>query len=581
MYPRIADLPKSFDLGEKRVKVAGWVNSHRNHGGLIFVDLRDYSGLLQLVFRPEDSDLFQTAENLRPEWVIEAAGQLKPRPPELENPKLLTGRLELIVSGLRVLNRSETLPISINDSTQIVVGEDKRLRYRYLDLRRAKMQSNLRLRADLYKYLRKFMEKEDFIEIPTPILANSSPEGARDFLVPSRVHSGKFYALPQAPQQFKQLLMVGGVPRYYQIATVFRDEDPRADRLYGDFYQLDLEMAFVEDSNVIRQKFTPLVKGMIEDFAELSLFGDRFFEMSYHQSIEEYGTDKPDLRFDLKLVDLSQIFENTAADVLKTPLSQGGAVKGLVAPAVFSRKQIDELTDLVKEKGVAGLAFLSYQDEGWQGPLSKFLNPAELQNLSRIFQIKQGQTVFLIAHRQKKVVNQALGQLRSRLGAILNLKDPRVVAALWVTDFPFYEEDEQTKKLAFAHNPFSKPKGDLNQEDKLAIKADQFDLVLNGHEVCSGAVRNHDPDLLIQAFVNAGYDLETIHAQFGAMINAFKYGAPPHAGCAFGLDRILMILTGETNLRELVAFPKNGSGVDVMMGSPAAIDAQQKKELGL
>ena len=581
MYPRIADLPKSFDQGEKRVKVAGWVNSHRNHGGLIFVDLRDYSGLLQLVFRPEDSALFQTAENLRTEWVVEAAGQLVPRPPELENPKLLTGKLELVVSDLRILNRSETLPISISDSTQVVVGEDKRLRYRYLDLRRAKMQSNLRLRADFYKYLRKFMEKEDFIEIPTPILANSSPEGARDFLVPSRVHSGKFYALPQAPQQFKQLLMVGGVPRYYQIATVFRDEDPRADRLYGDFYQLDLEMAFVEDSDVIRQKFTPLVKGMIEDFAKLSLFGGRFFEISYHQAIEEYGTDKPDLRFDLKLVDLSQIFENTEADVLKTPLSQGGVVKGLAAPAVFSRKQIDELTNLVKEKGAAGLAFLSYQDEDWQGPLSKFLNPAELQNLSRTFQIEQGQTVFLIAHRQKKVVNQALGQLRSRLGDILNLKDPRVVAALWVTDFPFYEEDEQTKKLAFAHNPFSKPKGDLNRDDKLAIRADQFDLVLNGHEVCSGAVRNHDPDLLIQAFVNVGYDLETIHAQFGAMINAFKYGAPPHAGCAFGLDRILMILAGETNLRELIAFPKNGSGVDVMMGSPAEIDTQQKKELGL
>ncbi len=581
MYPRIADLPEMFTRGEKQVKVAGWVNSHRNHGGLIFVDLRDYSGIVQLVFQPEDSDLFQKAENLRTEWVVEVSGQLKPRPADLENPKLLTGKLELSAAGLRILNRSETLPITISDSSGVVVSEEKRLRYRYLDLRRKKMQKNLRLRADFYKFLRKFMEKEDFIEIPTPILANSSPEGARDFLVPSRVHAGKFYALPQAPQQFKQLLMVGGVPRYYQIATVFRDEDSRADRLYGDFYQLDLEMAFVEDSEIIRRKFTPLVEGMIKDFARLSLFNDRIFEITYQQAIEEYGTDKPDLRFDLKLVDLSQIFETTEVDVLQNSIKQGGAIKGLVAPGIFSRKQIDELTNLVKEKGASGLAFLSYQNKTWQGPLLKFLKQAELQHLSKTFQIEDGQTIFLVAHQQRQVVNQALGQVRLRLGDILNLKDPRVIAGVWVIDFPFYEEDEQTKKLAFAHNPFSRPKGDLNQEDKLAIKADQFDLVLNGHEVCSGAVRNHDPDLLIQAFTNLGYGLETIHAQFGAMINAFKYGAPPHAGCAFGLDRILMILAEENNLRELIAFPKNGSGVDVMMGSPAEITVQQRKELDL
>ena len=559
--------------------VSGWVNGRRDHGGLIFIDLRDHSGLLQLVFQPDAGELFEHAERLRAEWVVEVSGRLRRRPETLINPKLESGRFELLVESMRVLNTSETPPFSLDENE--LAAEDKRLRYRYIDLRRPKMQHNLRLRARLYRYVRDFMEERDFVEVPTPILANSSPEGARDYLVPSRMHQGKFYALPQAPQQFKQLLMVGGLPRYYQIAPVFRDEDPRSDRLYGDFYQLDLEMAFVEDGAVVRSMFTPLVEGLLKDIGGLKLHGGKFLEITYQQALEEYGTDKPDLRYNLKLIDLAGVFENSEAEVLRRALEAGGAVKGLAAPALFSRKQLEELTRLVCENGARGLAYLSFQAGGWQGPLLKFLKPAELERLGSLFGIKEGRTVFFIADDRRLVVNRCLGALRASLGEQLGLADPDSVSALWVTDFPFYEEDEASGQLAFAHNPFSRPCGDLDQPDKLKITADQYDLVLNGHEICSGAVRNHDSRLLTQAFANLGYGLQTVEKQFGAMLEAFKYGAPPHAGCAFGLDRILMILAREPNIRELVAFPKNGSGIDVMMGSPAEITPEQRKELGL
>ena len=559
--------------------VSGWVNGRRDHGGLIFVDLRDHSGLLQLVFQPAAGELFGHAEHLRAEWVIEVSGHLRLRPETLVNPKLESGRFELLVESMRILNTSETPPFSLDENE--LVSEDKRLRYRYIDLRRPKMQRNLRLRARLYRYVRDFMEERDFVEVPTPILANSSPEGARDYLVPSRMHQGKFYALPQAPQQFKQLLMVGGLPRYYQIASVFRDEDPRSDRLYGDFYQLDLEIAFVEDGAVIRSMFTPLIEGLLKDIGDLKLQGGKFLEITYRQATEEYGTDKPDLRYDLKLIDLAEVFETSEAEVLRRALEAGGAVKGLAAPALFSRKQLDELTRLVCENGGQGLAYLSFQEDGWQGPLHKFLKPGELERLGSLFGIEEGWTVFFVADNRRSIVNRCLGVLRTRLGEQLGLADPEYVSALWVTDFPFYEEDEASGQLAFAHNPFSRPRGNLDQPDKLKITADQYDLVLNGYEVCSGAVRNHDSHLLTQAFANLGYGLETVEKQFGAMLEAFKYGAPPHAGCAFGLDRILMILARESNIREVVAFPKNGSGVDVMMGSPAEITPEQRKDLGL
>ena len=578
MKPSIADLVRE-QKEVAQATVSGWVNGRRDHGGLIFIDLRDHSGLLQLVFQPDDDELFQHADRLRSEWVIEVSGHLRLRPKEMVNPKLQSGRFELQADSMRLLNASRTPPFSLDETDS--AGEDKRLRYRYLDLRRPRMQRNLRLRAAFYRRIRAFMEELDFVEVPTPILANSSPEGARDFLVPSRLHPGKFYALPQAPQQFKQLLMVGGLPRYYQIAPVFRDEDARSDRLYGDFYQLDLEMAFVEDGAIIRNLFTPLIEILLGEFGECKLKDGGFSEMTWRHAMENYGTDKPDLRYDLRLADLAEVFAASQVEVLRRPLADGGSIKGLSAPAVFSRKQLDELTGLVRQRGADGLAYLSRQAGGWQGPLLKFLRADELTRLENLWRVQPEQTVFFIAHRSRATVNHALGALRSHLADLLELADSQTVAATWITDFPFYEEDEQTGQLAFAHNPFSRPVGDLAQKDKLSIAADQFDLVLNGHEVCSGAVRNHDPKLLSQAFANLGYGQEEIEKQFGAMLEAFQYGAPPHAGCAFGLDRILMILSGESNIRDLVAFPKNGSGVDVMMGSPAEISPQQKKELGL
>lgn len=571
------NLPTALSQKVSNVTVAGWVHTRRDHGGLIFIDLRDSTGLVQLVFNSETASLFQQANQLRPEWVILVDGILRERSAELVNANLLTGKLEIFVQTMRVLNAAKTPPINVNDDN---VNEDKRLLYRYLDLRRPKMQDNLKLRARFHQFIRQFMEKEQFTEVSTPILANSSPEGARDFLVPSRLQPGRFYALPQAPQQFKQLLMIGGLDRYYQIAPCFRDEDPRADRLYGDFYQLDLEVAFVEDSAEVRQLITPLAQGLIEDFANLKLYQNQFFELTYQQALSRYGTDKPDLRYDLELVDVATVFQQTQVQVFAQILAQQGTIKALSVPAVFSRAQFDQLTAFVQSKDVAGLAFLSYVDNQWQGPLVKFCQEAELAQLHQLFQMENGHTIFIVAHHQQRVVETALGALRVHLAELLQLADPQVVAAVWVVDFPFFELDDQ-QQLTFAHNPFSAPKGDLEQADKLSLVADQFDLVFNGREICSGALRNHDPQQLMRTFELAGYEPTTIQTQFGALLNALQYGAPPHGGCAFGLDRLLMVLTNESNIRELVAFPKNGSGLDLMMSSPAQITPQQASELGL
>ena len=571
-------LSELLKQGQNKVTLAGWVNSRRDHGGLIFIDLRDFKGLVQLVFQPDNPKVFAQADKLRAEWVIEVKGELRARPQDLINAQLATGHLEVKVEEIRILNQSQTPPISVHD--QQGVHEDKRLTYRYLDLRRPKMQAFLKLRAKFYKFVRDFMESRDFIEIPTPILANSSPEGARDFLVPSRLHPHKFYALPQAPQQFKQLLMVGGVARYYQIATCFRDEDPRADRLYGDFYQLDLEMSFVEDSQRIRQEVEPLVKSLITDFGGLSLYQNQIMSLTYEQALNDYGTDKPDLRFDLRLKEIGYIFKQTKIKVLADIFKDKGIIKALVAPGIFSRKQIEDLTCLVQTFGIGGLGFISLEKGEYKGSWQKFIEEAEIQTLIKDLDFKDGQTIFIAAHAQLKIVNQALGALRQTLGDLLNFKDDGLVAAAWIVDFPFYEEDDRGQ-LTFSHNPFSKPLGDLDQPDKLQIRADQFDLVLNGYEVCSGAARNHDPQKLTEVFKILGYKQEEIEEQFGALISAFKYGAPPHGGCAFGLDRLLMILAQEPNIRELVAFPKNGSGVDLMMSSPTTIDPSQRRELKL
>lgn len=574
-------------IGES-VTVSGWVNSRRDHGGLIFIDLRDHTGVLQLVVNPETADAFSLAGQLRDEFVIRVTGTVKERDEHLKNPNIATGSVELVVEALQLLNRSEPLPVAVQDEGQ-QSNEELRLKYRYLDLRRPKMQDMLKKRSDYYKYLRDWMSGRGFTEVSTPVLANSSPEGARDFLVPSRVHPGKFYALPQAPQQFKQLLMVAGVPKYYQIATCFRDEDPRADRLYGDFYQLDLEMAFVEDGNEVRLEMEPLIKELVTNFAHKELMNleqdGTVRRISYRQAMDEYGSDKPDLRFDMRLVDLSDDLRGTEFGVFKNTIDGGGVVKAIRVEggAQLSRSQIDTFTEIAKSEGAGGLAYIMYENGEAKSPIAKFLSESELAAIKQKTGANDGDAVFFGSDTRDKV-NKVLGRLRSEFADHFNLKDPSKVALAWIVDFPFYEFDEKTQKLDFGHNPFSMPKGGLDairSEDKTAILADQYDMVMNGYEICSGAVRNYAPDVMYEAFATVGYDKEHVDERFGGMITAFKYGAPPHAGCAFGIDRIFMVLTDQENIRDVVAFPKNGSGVDAMMDSPSIVDDAQLRELSI
>ena len=592
MKNRVLAAETSAEVG-KNITVAGWVHSRRDHGGLIFIDLRDHTGLVQLVINPEQAEAFRLAESLRDEFVIRASGVVTERGEGLKNPNIASGNVEIVVENLEILNRAETLPIQpFAEENQ--AGEDLRFKYRYLDLRRPAMQQMLKKRAEMYRRMHQYMDGRDFIEIQTPILANSSPEGARDFLIPSRLQENKFYALPQAPQQFKQLLMVGGVPRYYQLAACFRDEDPRADRLYGEFYQLDLEMSFVEDGEEVRQEVEPLMRQLVTDFAGKELLdlsglavgdGSPIPRISYRDAMETYGSDKPDLRFGMELIELTDVFANTEFGVFKN----AECIKAICVKngASLSRKQIDQFTDLAKSEGAGGLAYITYQDGEAKSPIAKFLSKTELTAIQQKTGAADGDAVFFGADT-RPVVNAVLGRLRNEFATHFNLKDPSVVAFAWIIDFPFYEWDDHGKKLDFGHNPFGMPKGGMEalesattDADKLAIVADQFDMVMNGYEICSGGVRNHNPAVLYKVFDLLGFSESYVEEKFGAMLNAFKYGAPPHAGCAFGVDRILMELIDETNVRETLAFPKNGSGVDVMMDSPSTVDPAQLKELGL
>lgn len=561
----------------KKVEVAGWVNSRRDHGGLIFIDLRDHKGIIQLVITPEAAEAFKIAEGLRDEFVISASGKVRERAPELKNPNIATGDIEIVVDQLKLINRSEPLPVNTHDEGD-QSNEDLRLKYRYLDLRRPSMQEILRRRAEYYRIMREYMDAHDFIEITTPILANSSPEGARDFLVPSRLHPGQFYALPQAPQQFKQLLMVGGVPRYYQIAPCFRDEDPRADRLYGDFYQLDMEMSFVDDGEVVRQTMEPLIKKLVTEFAGKELVSEEVPRITYREAMDKYGTDKPDLRYDLELIDLTDALKDCEFKVFQTP-----CVKAICVPggSKFTRKQIDEFTDLARKNGAGGLAYILYENGGVRSPIAKFLKPAELEQIQKLTGAKDGDAVFFGADLRQKV-NKVLGVMRIAFADALGLKDPQKAALCWIVDFPLYEQDEATGKINFCHNPFSMPNGGLKAlketENKLDIIADQYDMVLNGLESCSGAVRNYDPEITYEAFGILGYSREEVARRFGGILSAFKFGAPPHAGCAFGIDRMLMELLNAKSIRDIVAFPKNGSGIDLMMASPSTVDNAQLEE---
>ena len=592
MKNRILAAETSKKVGEN-ITVAGWVHSRRDHGGLIFIDLRDHTGLVQLVINPDKKDAFSLAESLRDEFVVRACGVVAERGEGLKNPNIASGDVEIVVDNLEILNRAETLPIQpFAEDNQ--AGEELRFKYRYLDLRRPKMQNMLKKRAEMYRRIHEYMDNRDFIEIQTPILANSSPEGARDFLIPSRLQEGKFYALPQAPQQFKQLLMVGGVPRYYQLAACFRDEDPRADRLYGEFYQLDLEMSFAENGEEVRSEVEPLMKQLATDFAGKKLLdlsdlavgdGSSIPRISYRDAMETYGSDKPDLRFGMELIELTDVFSETEFGVFKN----AECVKAICVKngASLSRKQIDNFTNIAKSEGAGGLAYITYQDGEAKSPIAKFLSEKELADIQQKTGAIDGDAVFFGAD-SRSVVNAVLGRLRNEFASHFNLKDQSVVAFAWIIDFPFYEWDDRSKKLDFGHNPFSMPKGGLQalesaetDAEKLSIVADQFDMVMNGYEICSGGVRNHNPAVLYKVFGLLGFSESYVEEKFGAMLGAFKYGAPPHAGCAFGVDRILMELTDEQNVRETLAFPKNGSGVDVMMDSPSTVDPAQLRELGL
>ena len=576
------------------IKVAGWVNTRRDHGGVIFVDLRDHTGLVQLVFNSDDPAMFKDAESLRDEFCISAEGLVRNRGAGLENPHIPTGTVEVVAQKLEILNRSEPLPVATKDEGQ-QSSEEMRLKYRFLDLRRPSMQKMISERDRFYRVIRHYMEDHDFTEVATPILANSSPEGARDFLIPSRLRPGQFYALPQAPQQFKQLLMVGGVPKYYQIAACFRDEDPRADRLYGEFYQLDLEMSFVDKGETVRQTIEPLILNLAQDFGSKKLVNTyRSADFTYTKptdvpripytvAMETYGTDKPDLRYGMPLVELTDALKNTSFGVFaKAECVKAICVKG---GAAMPRSQIDLFTEMARKNGAGGLAYLTYKNNEIKSPIAKFLAPAELDEITKRTEATDGDIVFFGADK-RDLVNKVLGKLRIAFADYQGLKHDDEVALCWITDFPFYEYDEANKRVDFGHNPFSMPRGGLKaltdaktDADKLAIVAYQYDMVMNGYEICSGAVRNHNPEIMYQVFGLLGYNKEYVDQKFGAMLNAFRFGAPPHAGCAFGIDRIFMVMENTDNIRDIVAFPKNGSGIDLMMSSPNTVFNSQLKEL--
>ena len=586
---------KLNDFLGKEVEVAGWVNSRRDHGGLIFIDLRDFEGIVQLVVTPDTTEAFKLAETVRDEFVLAAKGVMRKREPELVNPNIPTGEIELVVNDLKLVNRSEPLPVNTHDDGD-VSSEEMRLKYRYLDLRRPSMQNRLKRRSEYYRVVRDYMYEHGFTEITTPILANSSPEGARDFLVPSRLHPGKFYALPQAPQQFKQLLMVGGVEKYFQIAPCFRDEDPRADRLYGDFYQLDFEMSFVEDGEVVRREIEPLYIKLVTEFAEKKIVckseiaksyipdDDVVPRLPYEVAMDNYGVDKPDLRYGMELVDLTDVFSDTDFKVFKQPCVKALCVKG---GAELTRREIDEFTEQARKLGAGGLAYILYSGGEAKSPILKFMSEKEIVEVKEKMGAKDGDAVFFGADTRDQV-NKVLGQLRIAFADRFELKKSDEVALTWVVDFPFYEWDEKNKKLDFGHNPFSMPKGGMEalekaktDAEKLALVADQYDMVMNGYECASGAVRNYNPEIMYKVFNILGYNNEYVEARFGGMLSAFKFGAPPHAGCAPGLDRIFMILEDEDNIRDVVAFPKNGNGVDLMMNSPSGVDVDQLEEAHL
>ena len=567
------------------VRLSGWVHRIRDHGGVLFIDLRDHYGMTQVLCDP-DSPVFTEVEKVRSEWCIRIDGTVKARDNELRNSKIATGDIEVFVRDIEVLGASAELPLIVFGDQEY--PEETRLRYRFLDLRREVMQKNIKLRADVIASIRRRMWDIGFKEYQTPIITASSPEGARDFLIPSRLHEGKFYALPQAPQQFKQLIMVSGFDKYFQIAPCFRDEDPRADRSPTDFYQLDMEMSFVTQQDVFNT-VSPVIADIFKEFSEGKAVDspENWEIISYRDAAIWYGTDKPDLRNPIRMQDVSTHFKNSGFAIFSNILEKDGTeIRAIPAPGGGSRKFCDRMNSFAQKEGLPGMGYIFWRDNEGQmeaaGPLAKNIGPERTEAIRSQLGLSVGDAAFFLGG-SPKTFQRVSGKARDVIGHELNLIDTNRFAFAWIVDFPIFEKDDETGKIDFEHNPFSMPQGGLDalNADPLNVQGYQYDLACNGFELVSGAIRNHQPKLMFKAFEIAGYNEDEVRRRFGGMVNAFQYGAPPHGGCAAGIDRIVMLLANQENIREVIMFPMNQRAEDLMMGAPSEPTSEQLMELNL